>query len=52
MKGVIDSVKGEFFRCLLENGDLLNIHSSEISSDAKIGDVVKISVTTEKDNTK
>ncbi len=42
MKGVIDSIKGEYYRCLLENGDLLNIHSSEFSEPVKIGDIIKI----------
>lgn len=48
MKAVIDSVKGDYFRCLIENGDILNIHSSELEAEAKIGDLVEIKVKLEK----
>ena len=48
MKGVIESKKGDYFRCLLENGDILNLHSSEISSDIKVGDSIVVSLSTEK----
>ncbi len=47
MKGVIESKKGDYFRCLLENGDILNLHSSEISSDTKVGDFIRISLSKE-----
>ena len=47
MKGVIESKKGDYFRCLLENGDILNLHSSEIASDTKVGDFVLVSLTKE-----
>ena len=47
MKGVIESIKGDYFRCLLENGDILNLHSSEIASDVKIGDSVLVSLSKE-----
>ena len=42
MKGVIESKKGDYYRCLLENGDILNLHSSEIASDIKIGDFIRV----------
>ena len=47
MKGVIKKKKGDYFRCLLENGDILNLHSSEIASDTKVGDFVLVSLTKE-----
>ena len=47
MKGVIESKKGDYFRCLLENGDILNLHCSEIASDTKVGDFVLVSLTNE-----
>lgn len=47
MKGVIESKKGDYFRCLLENGDILNLHSSEIASDTKVGDCILISLSKE-----
>jgi hypothetical protein len=31
----------------LENGDILNLHSSEISSDTKVGDFIRISLSKE-----
>ncbi len=42
MQAVIDSTKGAFFRCLLENGDLLNVHKSSLPENAQIGSVIKI----------
>ena len=47
MKGVIESKKGDYFRCLLENGDILNLHSSEIASDTKVGDFILVSLSKE-----
>ena len=52
MKGVIESKKGDYFRCLLENGDILNIHSSEIASDIKIGDTLLVNLSKEALNEK
>lgn len=48
MKAVIDSVKGDYFRCLIENGDVLNVHNSELDADAKIGDLVEVKIKLEK----
>ena len=47
MKGIIDSQKGDYYRCLLENGDIINLHSSEINTEAKVGDSIKVVITLE-----
>ena len=42
MQAVIDSYKGEYFRCLLENGDLISIHKSNLPDSTEVGKVIKI----------
>ncbi len=48
MKGIIDSKKGDYYRCLLENGDIINLHSSEINTEVNVGDSLKVVITLEK----
>ncbi len=43
MQAVVDSKNGDYFRCLLENGDIINIHRSELAQTVDIGDVLAVS---------
>lgn len=43
MQAVVDSKRGEYFRCLLENGDIINVFKDELGENIAIGDIVKIS---------
>ena len=45
MQAVVDSINGEYVRCLVENGDLLNIHSSDLPEGVEVGDVLTLSFT-------
>ncbi len=45
MKAVVDSMQGEYFRCLLENGDVLSVYKSYLSDEIKVGDVLDIAFT-------
>ena len=40
MQAVVDSMNGDYFRCLLENGDVINVHKSELGQNIEIGDVI------------
>ncbi|MDD3147070.1 MAG: hypothetical protein PHD82_07195 [Candidatus Riflebacteria bacterium] len=44
MQAVVDSLNGEFFRCLLENGDIINVHKSEVAQNVEVGDVLTLSL--------
>lgn len=48
MQAVVDSKHGEYFRCLLENGDVINVFKDELGEEIAIGDIVTVSFT--KDN--
>ncbi|MGM0598573.1 MAG: DUF3006 family protein [Candidatus Rifleibacteriota bacterium] len=52
MQAVIDSIKGEYFRCLLENGDLINIHKSYVNEEIVTGDIIKIEINKDVEATK
>ena len=43
MRAVIDSAFGVYFRCLLENGDLITVHKSFLPEEAKEGVVIQVS---------
>lgn len=43
MQAVVDSRHGDYFRCLLENGDVINVYKEDLSAEVDIGDIVKIS---------
>ncbi len=43
MQAVIDSIIGDYFRCLLENGDLVSIHKEYLPEKVEVGNVLKIS---------
>lgn len=43
MQAVVDSKNGDYFRCLLENGDVINVHKTGLSEDIDVGDIVKVS---------
>jgi hypothetical protein len=43
MQAVVDSKQGDYFRCLLENGDVINVYKNELSEEIGIGDIVKVS---------
>jgi hypothetical protein len=42
MKAVIDSINGDYCRCLLENGDLLSIHKQYLPQKVELGFVLKV----------
>lgn len=42
MQAVIDSISGDFFRCLVENGDVLTVHKDMLPHEIEVGDVLKI----------
>jgi hypothetical protein len=42
MQAVVDSMNGDYFRCLLENGDVINVHKSDLGQNVEIGDVVSV----------
>ncbi len=43
MQAVVDSCNGDYFRCLLENGDVINVHKTCFSAAIEVGDVVTVS---------
>ncbi|EKD83296.1 MAG: hypothetical protein ACD_39C00759G0003 [uncultured bacterium] len=43
MQAVVDSRHGDYFRCLLENGDVINVYKQDLSEEIDIGDIVKVS---------
>lgn len=43
MQAVVDSIHGDYFRCLLENGDLINIHKVDFPQNVEVGDIVSVS---------
>jgi len=43
MQAVVDSKHGDYFKCLLENGDVINVHKSGLNEDIDVGDIIKIS---------
>ncbi|HNX74539.1 MAG TPA: DUF3006 domain-containing protein [Candidatus Rifleibacterium sp.] len=43
MQAVVDSMNGDYFRCLLENGDIINIHRSALAKNVEVGDVITVS---------
>jgi hypothetical protein len=45
MRGLIDSIKGAFARCLLENGDVVTVHRSVLPETLQEGDVVRVQFT-------
>jgi len=52
MRAVIDAVKGLYFRCLFENGDLINVHKNFLPEGIKEGDVIKAVFSIDEDATK
>ncbi|MFZ5951186.1 MAG: DUF3006 domain-containing protein [Candidatus Rifleibacteriota bacterium] len=42
MQAIIDSIHGDYFRCLLENGDLISIHKEYLPKNVEVGNVVKV----------
>jgi len=43
MQAVVDSRHGDYFRCLLENGDVINVYKEDLSTEINIGDIVTVS---------
>ncbi|OQA08518.1 MAG: hypothetical protein BWY66_00955 [bacterium ADurb.Bin374] len=52
MRAVIDSSKGAYYRCLVENGDLLTIHRDMLPDGVGEGDVLKVSFSLDTEATK
>lgn len=42
MQAVIDSIHGDYFRCLLENGDLISVHKDYLPEGIEVGSILKI----------
>lgn len=45
MKALIESKSGEYFCCVIENGDTVNIHENDFEDAVDVGDIVSISIT-------
>lgn len=43
MQAVVDSMHGDFFRCLLENGDVINVNKADFPQEIGIGDIITVS---------
>ena len=43
MQALVDNKSGDYFRCLLENGDVLSLHKTCFEGSIEIGDVVAVS---------
>ena len=43
MKTVVDSIKGNYYKCLLENGDIITLHKSCFPENIQIGNILKLS---------
>lgn len=52
MQAVIDSVSGDYFRCLLENGDLISVHKDYLPEGIEVGVIVKIQIFKDEEATK
>lgn len=52
MHAMIDSIKGKFVRCLLENGDLVTVHNSIIPKGCKAGDILNVSFSLDENATR
>ena len=52
MRAVVDSASGSYFRCLLENGDLVTIHKSFLPEDVHEGSVLQVAFTLNEQATK
>ena len=48
MQAVIESKSGEYFKCILENGDLLNIHEDDFDDIVEVGDIISFTMTKSK----
>lgn len=49
MKAVIDLIKEDYIRCLLENGETITFHLSEFNNEEiKLGDSVNIKISLNK----
>lgn len=49
MRAVIDSVSGDYFRCLLENGDLISIHKDYLPKNVEVGNVLTVKFSIDKE---
>lgn len=49
MQTVIDSIKGNYYKCLLENGDIITLHKSCFPDNSKIGNIFKLSLELDKE---
>jgi len=51
MQTVIDSIKGNYFKCLLENGDIITLHKSCFPENIEVGNIVKLTFELDKEAT-
>ena len=42
MRAIVDSIDGKAVQCLVENGDLLKVHSDYLPKDIQPGSVLKL----------
>lgn len=49
MQAVVDSIKGDVFRCLLENGDVINVNKADFPQGIGIGDIITVSFVKDND---
>jgi hypothetical protein len=52
MRAVIDSIKGVFVRCLVENGDMITIHKNLLPAEVIEGDVLNVHLELDQEGTK
>jgi len=52
MQAVIDSVKGQYYRCLMENGELITIHKAFLPEGVHEGDILNVQFTLDSEGSK
>ncbi len=52
MRAVVDSKKGMFFRCLIENGDLVTVHKTFLPEGTAEGDVLNVQFSRDEEATR
>lgn len=44
MQAVVDSKHGVYFRCLLENGDIINVNEADVGRGIDVGDILTVTI--------
>lgn len=45
MQAVVDSIHGDYYRCLLENGDLITAYKIDFPQNVEVGDIITVTFT-------